>query len=336
MATVVQTKMQRFLSSAGWHHFVRSNYVTWFTEWLLSFGGKSAHVILIFTTLYMSAELYPGVHLPDGISIAVFLIQMFALDMGGMGLASLSRQAHVDGNEEGARSAKHLSNWLIGIMIAGLVTVCLEQAMNHLPHMETVQGYVDAAKIFVELVLVIARAVCAVLYGKVIHSLRGSWTMPTPAAQPEPIDYSQIVTQVSAQIQTNITQQLQEFTQQTQTKLDEVLAQNPAQTSPQSEANVTPDPAQNSGETQSEFDRETDPNLHAVSPKTRRQTRSTSSNKTYAITKREAALQCRCSLKDIEKGIEENRIKLYANTDKVLVSSLKGFASRRRLKVVNS
>jgi hypothetical protein len=153
------------------YHFIRSNYVTWFTDWLLGLGGKSAHVVLIFTTLYMSAELYPGVNLPPGLNMAVFLIQMFSLDMGGMGLASLARQARADGNQEGAKKAQGLSRWLIGIMIAGLVTVCLEQALKGIPG-AGLQTFVDAAKTVVEFALVIARAVCAVLYGTTIHSLK--------------------------------------------------------------------------------------------------------------------------------------------------------------------
>lgn len=200
--------VQRLINSRGWQHFVRSNYVTWFTEWLLQFGGKSAHVVLIITTLYMSAELYPGIHLPDGLSVAVFLIQMFALDMGGMGLASLSRQARADGNEEGARSAKNLSNWLIGIMIAGLVTVCLEQALSHLPYVQTIQGYIDAVKIVVELVLVVARAVCAVLYGKTIHSLRVAEPASVPVIPEQPtVDLQPLHTKI-AELEAQIAQLL--------------------------------------------------------------------------------------------------------------------------------
>ncbi len=182
------------------YHFVRSNYVTWFTDWLLGLGGKSAHVILIFTMLYMSAELYPGVSLPPGLNITVFLIQMFALDMGGMGLASLARQARADGNIEGADKAQKLSRWLIRIMIAGLVTVCLEQAISHIPGIEAVQGYIDAIKLLVEVALVVARAICAVLYGVTIHSLEAKSAQHHLAAPATPaqLDYQEIARHLKA------------------------------------------------------------------------------------------------------------------------------------------
>ncbi len=157
---------------SGWDHFIRSNYVTWFTDWLLGFGGKSAHIILTATMLYMSAQLFPGVNTPDALDLTVFLVQMFALDMGGMGLASLARQARAEGNETGADKAQQLSRWLIGIMIASIVAVCLEQAVHHILHEnKEAQVYIDAIKIIVEVILVVARAICAVLYGPVIHAL---------------------------------------------------------------------------------------------------------------------------------------------------------------------
>lgn len=157
----------------AWFHFVRSNYVTWFTDWFLVLGGKSAQIVLVITTLYMSAELYPGVNLPDPLNIAMFIIQMFALDVGGMGLASLSRQARTDGNPEGANKAQRLSTLLIGVMIAGIVTVCLEQAIGHIPHLsKDAHDWIDAIKLIIELTLVVTRAFCAVLYGVAIHELK--------------------------------------------------------------------------------------------------------------------------------------------------------------------
>lgn len=152
--------------------FVRSNYVTALTEWFMGLAGKSAQLVLIFTVLYMSAELYPGVDLPAALSLFVFILQMVALDAGGIGLASMARQAHNDGNDKGAEGAELLSKWMIGVMIAGLVVVSVETAVSHLPNLQSVQGDIDAVKELVEVVLIIARAVCAVLYGRVIHDLR--------------------------------------------------------------------------------------------------------------------------------------------------------------------
>lgn len=145
------------------HGLVRSNYVTAITDWFLSFAGKWTELILYVTVLYSSAQLYPGVHLPVGLSLAVFLIQMGALDIGGLSLAKLARQAREDGNGDSARQAETLSKWLIGIMLTGVVTVGVEHVVP-LP---------EQAQIGVEIVLVVARSICSVLYGRVVHMLKG-------------------------------------------------------------------------------------------------------------------------------------------------------------------
>lgn len=144
------------------HGLVRSNYVTAITDWFLSFAGKWTELVLYATVLYSSAQLYPGVHLPVGLSLAVFLIQMGALDIGGLSLAKMARQAREDGNTDGAQQAEALSRWLIGIMLIGVVTVGIE-------HVIPIPAQVQ---IGVEITLVVARSICSVLYGRVVHLLK--------------------------------------------------------------------------------------------------------------------------------------------------------------------
>src|SRR5258708_10719166 len=105
------------------HGLARSNYVTSITDWFMGFAGKWAELVLYGTVLYSCAELYPGVHLPDGLSLGVFLVQLGALDIGGLSLAKLAKQAREDGDPAGAANAERLSKWLIGIMLVGVVTV---------------------------------------------------------------------------------------------------------------------------------------------------------------------------------------------------------------------
>jgi hypothetical protein len=100
-------------------------------------------------------------------------------------------------------------------MIAGLVTVCIEQAVSHIPGITTIQPFIEAAKIVIEVVLVVARAVCAVLYGTVIHSLRDE--MPQVVSQGQPQVQQDALERLSA----NFNQQLQDL----HTKLTEMSAQ---------------------------------------------------------------------------------------------------------------
>lgn len=155
-----------------WYHFRHSTYITAITDWFLGFFGKAAHLILILTTLYTGAELLPGVSLPAPLNNAVFVLQMLVLDVGGMGLAKLAMQAKDRGNEEGAKKAEDLSKWLIRIVIASLVTVAAEQAVKAIPGLSDISTIVDGINIAVGGLLTIARAVCAVNYGRVIHALQ--------------------------------------------------------------------------------------------------------------------------------------------------------------------
>lgn len=155
-----------------WYHFRHSTYVTAITDWFLGFFGKAAHLVLILTTLYTGTELLPGVSLPGPLNNAVFVLQMLVLDVGGMGLAKLAMQANDRGNEDGAKRAEDLSKWLIRIVIASLVTVAGEQAVRAIPKLNDISTIVDGVNIAVGGILTIARAVCAVNYGRVIHSLQ--------------------------------------------------------------------------------------------------------------------------------------------------------------------
>lgn len=200
-----------------------SDYWTWFTEWLLGFGGKAAWPVLIISTLYMGAELYPGVNLPGGLNFAVFLAQLFALDMGGMGLVSLARQAKEHGHEDAAKEANKFGKVLVAIVITSLVTVGVKQFLSGIPALTTpakgthdsiMSTWIDPVIMVVEFVLVIARVVCAVLYGKVMHTLKH--VNEAPATPPSPaipaVDIEDMIRQAVTALQTQFDQRLQEIT----------------------------------------------------------------------------------------------------------------------------
>jgi hypothetical protein len=156
------------------HGFVRSNYITSFTDWFMGLAGKATEIVLYATVLYSCAQLYPGVSLPTGLSLAVFLVQMGALDIGGLSLGKLAKQAREDGNVAGSLNAEKLSKWLIGIMLVGVVVVGLQHALPvALPSWVIVS---------IDVLLVIARSICAVLYGRVVHDLKQEMARMMPVA----------------------------------------------------------------------------------------------------------------------------------------------------------
>lgn len=174
----------------------RSSWVTSATDWFMSFAGKSVEIILYATVLYSCAQLYPGVHLPESLSLTIFLVQMGALDIGGLSLGKLAKQAHEDGNKHGAKHARRLSIGLIAIMLVGVATVGIERVIP-LP---------SQVQIGVQLVLVIARSVGSVLYGRVVHDLK---PVDGQVQQVNVADFTERLTEIEQGISHQVTEKFQ-------------------------------------------------------------------------------------------------------------------------------
>lgn len=203
-----------------WTHLARSTYVTAITDWFLTFVGKAAHLVLILTTLYTSAELLPGVTFPTLVNNAVFLVQMLALDVGGLGLAKLAMQARDQGNDAGARQAETLSRWLIRIVIASLVTVALEQTIRAFPGSAALSTIMAGVTTAIGGILTIARAICAVHYGRVMHLLRAHEAQPACSVP----DLEQVVRQVVSDLMTTAISEQQQALIQMQQAIESRLA----------------------------------------------------------------------------------------------------------------
>jgi hypothetical protein len=145
------------------HNFAQSNYITAAWNWFMVLAGKAAEPVLTISVLYSCARLLPAVHIPVQVDNIVFVAQMVALDVGGLSLGKMAKAAQRAGNAEGATLARRVSIALISIMIANVVLSVLQTIIPSMP------GQLVAV---VEAILLIARAVMAVLYAHVIHSLK--------------------------------------------------------------------------------------------------------------------------------------------------------------------
>jgi hypothetical protein len=144
-------------------------------------AGKAAEPVLVASVLYASVKLLPVVYFPPQFDVAVFIAQFVALDIGGLSLNKLADQAKKDGNDEGAKHARHLSIALVGIMLIGVIMAGLDQIVTLNMHVSTV----------IDTILLITRAVMAVLYSRVIHSLKSD-NEPEP---PSEDDMEELVTE---------------------------------------------------------------------------------------------------------------------------------------------
>ena len=141
-------------------NFKQSNYITDFWNWLMTLMSKAAEMVLFGTVLYSGYQLLPGVpHVPVTIDAAVFVIQQGALDIGGMGLLKLAKRANLSRDSFPVR----LGAALVVLMILNVALASVKHTLPMIP---------DGVFVGIETLLLIARAVVAVLFGHAIHALR--------------------------------------------------------------------------------------------------------------------------------------------------------------------
>lgn len=128
----------------------------------MTLSGKAADPVLVASVLYASVKLLPVVHFPPQADVIVFIAQFVALDVGGLSLNKLADQAKKDGDDEGAKNARRLSIALVGIMLVGVIMAGVNEIVQ-------LNSQISAV---IDTILLIARAVLAVLYSRVIHSLK--------------------------------------------------------------------------------------------------------------------------------------------------------------------
>lgn len=142
--------------------FVQSDYITTVWNWFMTLAAKAAEPVLVMSVLYASVKLLPVVRFPPQCDVVVFIAQFVALDIGGLSLNKLADQAKKDGNDEGAKHARRLSIALVVIMLVGVIMAGIDQIVQLDSQVGTV----------IDTILLMARAVMAVLYSRVIHSLK--------------------------------------------------------------------------------------------------------------------------------------------------------------------
>src|SRR5258708_11296102 len=140
--------------------FTQSNYITDFWNWLMTLMSKAAELVLFGSVLYSGYQLLPGIlHAPAGVDAMVFVIQQAALDIGGMGLLKLAKRPRLP--KESFPMPGGVT--LVVLMILNVVLASLKQALPLIP---------PGAFLWIETLLLVARAIMAVFFGHAIHALR--------------------------------------------------------------------------------------------------------------------------------------------------------------------
>jgi hypothetical protein len=202
MATTAQQTSKHPKWDAFKSSFKQSNYITDFWNWFMTLMSKAAEMVLFGTVLYSGYQLLPGVpHVPATIDAAVFVIQQGALDIGGMGLLKLAKRAGLPRDAFPMR----LGVALVVLMILNVALASIKHTLPMIP---------DGVFVGIETVLLIARAIVAVLFGHAIHALReeyGESTITIKDAnelQQRIAELSAELAQVQQSFQQRLTQQL--------------------------------------------------------------------------------------------------------------------------------
>ena len=172
-------------------------------------AGQAAVPVLVASVLYASVKLLPAVHFPPQCDVAVFIAQFVALDVGGLSLNKLANQAKKDGNEVGAIHARRLSIALVSVMLIGVIMAGVDQVVK-------LDGQVGTV---IDTLFLIARAVMAVLYSRVIHSLKKD-------DEPEPLSEEYIEEYISRAVKAAFTTALAAMQEEIDSQIEATLSQH--------------------------------------------------------------------------------------------------------------
>jgi hypothetical protein len=158
-----------------WKHAALKNaeVITDAWEVVKVYAGRAAEWVLFLCMIANIIAMLPGMAVPTYVTNLVLGVQVVMLDIGGMSLSSMAAHIRERGEIAAAKKASTTSTFLIGLMIFTLLLVSIGVLFPVL------KSYTDMG----EKGLILVRVVMTVIYGHVIHSLRGSsqQVVPVPA-----------------------------------------------------------------------------------------------------------------------------------------------------------
>lgn len=139
--------------------FKESTWVTTGWNWITTFISRGAEPILLICFLIQLYSVLPDTaKIQPSVMNTVFIVQSMTLDIAGIGLIMMCHRLKMDK----ASSPMKLGNGLLGIMILSLIFAIIK---SHTPD-TWVYGYIEGA-------LLIVRAILAVIYSPVMHTVNG-------------------------------------------------------------------------------------------------------------------------------------------------------------------
>jgi hypothetical protein len=164
MAIIGQQKPKTWWNDSQifWYHIRRSTWFTVLWDWFKTLSAKVAEFILLVAVLWAGAKLYnPELAKWSTFDSTMNTLQNLALDAAGIGLLLLVSQAEKEGRTDGVGFAKFVA-W--SLIVSMIVNMSLSGILSTF-------GQNEKSVAWLIVLLIIARAVFAVLYGVVLNKL---------------------------------------------------------------------------------------------------------------------------------------------------------------------
>lgn len=139
--------------------FKESTWVTIGWNWITTFVSRGAEPILLICFLIQLYSVLPdATKILPSVMNTVFIVQSMTLDIAGIGLIMMCHRLKMDKSS----APMKLGKWLLGIMIVSLVFAIIKSHTSDYP----IYPYIEGG-------LLIVRAVLAVIYSPVMHTVNG-------------------------------------------------------------------------------------------------------------------------------------------------------------------
>jgi hypothetical protein len=116
---------------------IQSDYITAMWTWFMILAAHAAEPVLV-ASVFSASVKSPDCPLSPAGDVVVFIAQFMALDIGGLRLKTLANQAMKDGNQDGAKQAKHLSLAFVAVLLIGFIMAGIDQIVKLDIHVGTV------------------------------------------------------------------------------------------------------------------------------------------------------------------------------------------------------
>ena len=138
------------ISSAQWKatQIAKAESITDALEVALAYAARLSEWIILLCILFSVSEALPGIHFPLMVSNGVLWLQIITLDVAGLSLMALEKNARANGNIQAANTARVMMYTMISVT---MITLFAVNVGNLFPTLSWLTTWIDFAMVFVRI-----------------------------------------------------------------------------------------------------------------------------------------------------------------------------------------